>query len=193
MSSAATPPRDVFISHAYEDKAAVVDPLKRELERRNVTVWVDDYELLVGQSLRREIDKALATCRYGAVVISEHFFAKEWPQKELDALTQRQVVEKRALILPVWHRISARDIRRFSPMLADTYGISTDHGIRAVAEAIVSAISLVTTEPVPRAPVPVVRVPPPHEAPCPKCGATTIIGPSGAGVCESCGLVFSAL
>ncbi|HUW33009.1 MAG TPA: toll/interleukin-1 receptor domain-containing protein, partial [Planctomycetota bacterium] len=72
---------DAFISYASEDKG-YVHPLARELTKLRFRVWYDEFELAVGDSLRRSIDKGLANSRFGIVILSPHFFAKEWPQRE---------------------------------------------------------------------------------------------------------------
>jgi len=105
---------DVFISHASEDKEDFVRPLAESLRGSGLRVWYDDFMLNVGDSLRRSIDHGLAKSRYGIVVISPNFLKKEWPQKELDGLIAREVKGAK-LILPVWHNISADEIRGYSP------------------------------------------------------------------------------
>ena len=70
---------DAFISHASEDKQAVVKPLARELARLGLQVWYDEFELKLGESLRQAIDRGLATSQFGIVVLSRAFFAKNWP------------------------------------------------------------------------------------------------------------------
>ena len=50
--SADSPQYDVFISHASEDKDAVVRPLANALKNRGVTVWYDEFEMRIGDSLR---------------------------------------------------------------------------------------------------------------------------------------------
>src|SRR4051812_4935086 len=47
---------DVFISHAAEDKDSLVRPLALGLQDRGLSVWFDEFELRVGDSLRRKID-----------------------------------------------------------------------------------------------------------------------------------------
>ena len=47
---------------------------------------IEKFTLRVGDSLRRSIDNGLRNSRYGIVVLSEAFFSKEWPQRELDGL-----------------------------------------------------------------------------------------------------------
>jgi hypothetical protein len=66
---------DVFISHASEDKADVARPLCELLTQAGLTVWLDENELRMGDTLRTKIDNGLANCRYGVVVLSEAFFA----------------------------------------------------------------------------------------------------------------------
>lgn len=77
-------------------------------------VWFDEFTLTVGDSLRRSIDRGLATSRFGVVVISPDFLRKEWPQRELDGLVSREIGGVK-IILPVWHNIRAELIRKYSP------------------------------------------------------------------------------
>jgi Lon protease-like protein len=130
---------DVFISHAREDKEAVARPLALELRSRGLNVWFDEFTLSLGDSLRRSIDRGLAECRFGVVVLSPCFFAKEWPMRELDGLTSREN-EGRKVILPVWHGIEHPEVAKFSPTLADRLAVTTDRGITALADAIEKAI-----------------------------------------------------
>lgn len=126
---------DLFISHASEDKDAVARPLAEMFVANGLKVWYDEYSLTVGDSLRRSIDKGLAGCRYGLVILSPHFIEKEWTQKELDGLVAREDgSEKR--ILPVWHNLTKRDVVAFSPPLADKLGVSTSKGLDHVVREI---------------------------------------------------------
>ena len=81
---------DAFISHASEDKDDFVRPLADGLKKRGLSVWFDEFELKVGDSLRESIDRGLERSRFGIVVISPHFFKKQWPQNELNGLTTRE-------------------------------------------------------------------------------------------------------
>src|ERR1051325_3140270 len=74
---------DAFICHASEDKDDLVRPLAEGLMKLGHKIWYDEFQLRVGDSLRRSIDKGLARSRFGIVVLSPSFFAKNWPQYEL--------------------------------------------------------------------------------------------------------------
>jgi hypothetical protein len=115
---------DVFISHASEDKASIVRPLAEVLRTHGLSVWLDDFELKIGDSLRRRIDAGLANSAFGIVVLSRNFFAKDWPQYELDGLITRQVSGEQTL-LPVWHEITKAEVMEHSPSLADKIARST--------------------------------------------------------------------
>jgi len=132
---------DVFISHAWEDKEDIAGPLAEALRRKGLRVWYDEFTLTLGDSLRRSIDRGLAQSRYGVVILSPNFFAKEWLQKELDGLAAREVGYGK-IILPVWHNVTWEDVRRFSPTLADKLAVSTAKGLDAVVEEILRALGV---------------------------------------------------
>jgi KaiC/GvpD/RAD55 family RecA-like ATPase len=126
---------DVFISHASEEKEDVARPLAALLIQLGLKVWLDEAELLLGDSLRRQIESGLTSSRFGLVILSKSFFAKEWPQKELDALVAREDgLEK--VILPVWHNVSRSEVAKHSPLLADKLASNTDAGLTNVAAAV---------------------------------------------------------
>lgn len=131
---------DVFISHASEDKEAIARPLAEALRRRGLTVWYDEYVLRLGDSLRGVIDRGLASARFGVVILSPRFFAKEWPQRELNGLLARETANGRKVLLPVWHELTFEDVVRHSPMLADRLAVSTSRGVEEVARQIVDAL-----------------------------------------------------
>jgi hypothetical protein len=132
---------DIFISHASEDKENVARPLAQALTFAGLKVWLDENELTIGDSLRRNIDKGLSNSKFGVVILSPHFFKKEWPQKELDGLVSRDD-GKQKVILPIWHDVTANEVRQYSPPLADKLAGMTSLGIDRVAQQIINAINI---------------------------------------------------
>ena len=131
---------DVFISHATEDKGDVVRPLAQALIDQNLRVWYDEFELRIGDSLSRKIDKGLAQSRFGIVVLSHAFFQKNWPQYELDGLVTREMAGEQ-VILPLWHRITKEEIISHSPSLADKIARNTSNStIAEIAQEIADVI-----------------------------------------------------
>src|SRR6185369_8539532 len=109
---------DVFISHATEDKQAVAEPLSRALMKGGVSVWYDAFSLRVGDSLMSSIDFGLRKSKFGIVVLSKAFFRKDWPQRELRALAQKQSASQK-VILPIWHDVTVEEVRDHFLLLAD--------------------------------------------------------------------------
>src|SRR5258708_6429516 len=91
---------DVFISHASEDKEDVVRPLALCLQELGLDVWFDEDILVPGASLSGAVDAGLSNARYGIVILSKAFFAKNWPQYELAGLKARQL-QGEQIIIPV--------------------------------------------------------------------------------------------
>lgn len=128
--------RDVFISHAREDKDAVARPIAVELVRRGHTVWFDEYEFVLGDSLRQKIDQGLAHSTIGVVVLSHAFFLKQWPQRELDGLVARLMAGEENVIVPIWHQLMEHDLLRYSPPLADLLAGNSADGVESLVDQI---------------------------------------------------------
>ena len=149
--------RDIFISHATEDKRAVARPLARALEGLGITVWFDEFELGIGDSLRQRIDDGIARSRFGLVILSTSFFDKGWPEYELNGLVAQANNNQKPLMV-IWHGISKEDVITRNPSLADIVARSTSSSsVAGIAQEIASVIAnapgtavTVDTEPLPR-------------------------------------------
>jgi len=117
----------------------VARPLAEALRSASYEVWFDEYELVLGDSLRQRIDEGLAASRFGVVVLSRRFFEKGWPQSELNGLFAKEMVGGERLILPVWHEIDEDYLASKSPLLADRIGVPSNSLDQAV-EQIIRAI-----------------------------------------------------
>lgn len=131
---------DVFISHASEDKDAVVRPLALKLRELGLQVWYDEFEMGIGSSLRCSIDNGLVNSRFGIVVLSPAFLAKGWAKYELDGLVIREIAGQQ-VILPLWHNLTRLDLIKVSPSLADKLARSTsDYTIDEIATEIATLV-----------------------------------------------------
>jgi chromosomal replication initiation ATPase DnaA len=125
---------DVFISHSSEDKDEFVRPLVNELKKNGVKVWYDEFELKLGDSLRKSIDKGLINSK------SSSFFKRNWTQYELDAFVNREMNGMK-VILPIWHKVSKDEVQNFSPTLADKVALNSSiHSIVEIAQEIKNLI-----------------------------------------------------
>ncbi len=131
---------DIFVCHASEDKEQVARPLADKLRSVNLSVWYDEFSLKLGDSLRQSIDRGLAGSRYGLVILSHNFFAKRWPQNELNGLFALEIVGGEKRILPIWHDITQAQVAQYSPVLADRMAATTTSGLDIVLERILDVV-----------------------------------------------------
>ena len=72
--------------------------------------------------------------------MSPSFFMKNWPQYELDGLVTREMTGEQ-IILPLWHKISKKEVIDRSPSLADKVARNTsDFTIDEIAREIADVI-----------------------------------------------------
>jgi hypothetical protein len=132
---------DVFISHASEDKDTVARPLRDALTGLGVTVWLDEAQMRIGHSLRRKIDDGIRSSRFGVVILSDSFFRKGWTNHELDGLVTRTVAGEQSL-LPIWHDLTADEIKAYSPSIADKIAMNTsEYSIEDIATQIAGVVN----------------------------------------------------
>jgi hypothetical protein len=129
-----------FVCHVTEDKKEFVTPLGKELQKFGVGVWLDEFILKVGDSLRQKIDEGLSKSRYGVVVFSPSFFRKKWPQAELDGLFAREMGGKKKVILPIRRQISISELVEKVPLLAGKIVLDSSEGVPAIARKLVEVI-----------------------------------------------------
>ncbi len=127
---------DVFISHAYEDKAAIARPLAQALSAIGLSVWFDEFTLSAGDSLSKSINYGLANSRYGIVIISSKFLAKKWPQRELAGLFARE--DQTKVIIPIWHEVTEEIVRSHSPILADRLALRSSERLDELVKELVA-------------------------------------------------------
>jgi flagellar biosynthesis chaperone FliJ len=127
---------DFFISHASEDKNEIVRELAEALKQNGFNVWYDEFELRIGDSLRKSIDNGLINSKYGLVIISPFFIKKNWTEYELNGMIAREM-NGHKVILPIWHKVTKNEVLKFSPSLVDKLALNTSiHTIEDIIKAL---------------------------------------------------------
>jgi hypothetical protein len=127
---------DVFVSYASEDRHTVAVPLRQALEKQGLQVWLDCWELAVGDSLREKINEGLSQSRFAVVILSRASLAKQWPRDEWLAVLALESPDRHRL-LPVRFEVSAREVAVEFPLIADRLSLDMGQGgADRVAEAI---------------------------------------------------------
>ena len=90
----------IFISYSHHD-AGFVNQLALQLVAHKVNVWIDRWELNVGDSLLSKVQEAIGGASALLVVLSQASVASEWVKKEVNAGLLRELDERRVVVLPV--------------------------------------------------------------------------------------------
>lgn len=105
-------------------------------------VWYDEFSLKVGDSLRASIEKGLKECSKCIFLLTPNFLANSgWSKTEYNSIFTRELVEKQRVILPVWSDVTARDVYKYSPILADRVAVNWSLGVDEVARKLLMSIN----------------------------------------------------
>ncbi len=90
----------VFLSHSHDDKE-FVRRLAQDLENAGVKTWVDEAEILVGESLIKKISLAISEVDFVAAVLSTSSVKSSWVQTELELAITDEINNKQVRVLPL--------------------------------------------------------------------------------------------
>lgn len=130
----------VFISHDNADKEELAKHLAIRL-MRHFNVWFSEFSLVVGDNLRKSIEKGLRECEYGIILLTPNYLLNHrWTEAELDVLISQHLEEGKK-ILPVWYEVNAEQVGEFSPFLKRLYGAQWDDGVENVFNQLYNAMN----------------------------------------------------
>ncbi|WP_437925280.1 toll/interleukin-1 receptor domain-containing protein [Sorangium sp. So ce291] len=90
----------VFLSHANVDKP-MVRRVAEALRSAGHDPWIDDEQILVGESIPAAIERGLRQADFIVVCLSKSAAERGWVEAERDATLMQQLRERRARILPL--------------------------------------------------------------------------------------------
>lgn len=90
----------VFISYSHNDKL-FTRKLALDLRDAGHTVWIDETNISVGDSIVEKLSDAIKNVDYIIAIISSVSVNSPWVKKELELASNRELNEKRVVLLPV--------------------------------------------------------------------------------------------
>jgi len=130
----------IFISYSHTDRD-FADRLAVQLVEHKVNVWMDRWELKVGDSLISRIQEAIVGASALLVILSKASVQSEWCKKELNVGLVRELSEKRVVVLPLVVDDCEMPLFLRDKMYAD-FRTDFDHGLSSV----LVALGPITTE-----------------------------------------------
>jgi CheY-like chemotaxis protein len=90
----------IFLSHNHKDKR-FARRLAADLSRWNIKVWIDEAEIMVGDSLIGKIREGLDQMDYVGAILSPNAVSSRWVQEELDIAMNQQISGRSVKVLPL--------------------------------------------------------------------------------------------
>lgn len=91
----------IFLSHTSKDKP-FVRRLQNSLKARGVeNVWVDEAEIMIGDSLIKKIEQGINGSKYFAIVLSPRSIDSPWVEKELEQAMTSEINSRQVKVLPL--------------------------------------------------------------------------------------------
>lgn len=103
----------LFLSHSSRDKS-LAERIALDLRSSGITVWYDEWEIRVGDSISQKIEQGLDNADFVAVLLTSHSVASGWVEKEWQSKIGEEAREKQAVVLP----LKGEDCR-IPPLLRD--------------------------------------------------------------------------
>jgi len=91
---------DVFLTYSSKDKK-IVHALAKRLKSDGVKVWLDEWMIKPGGSLRKIIEEGLEHSRVLVLCMSANAFGKDWTQLESHTFRFRDPLNKERIFLPL--------------------------------------------------------------------------------------------
>lgn len=130
----------VYLAHASEDHERIARPLAERMMAEGIEVWLDEWEIRSGDSLKRKMEEGLTGCTHFVVLLTPNSLGKPWVETEIDAGFVRMVegdcrfigvridvpVDQLSLFLRTLRcpAVTAVDDYATAELIADIHGVS---------------------------------------------------------------------
>jgi len=95
-----SPDVHLFLCHASEDKN-FVERLAEFLRGNGASVWLDRWEIKVGDSIVQKVNDGLSSATHLAVVLSSRSVNKPWVKREMSSALMRQLANNSVSVIPI--------------------------------------------------------------------------------------------
>ncbi len=90
----------IFLSHCNVDKL-LARKIAQDLKAYDFGVWLDEWEIVVGDSITQKINKGLDESEFVAVLLTDESVKSGWVEKEWQSKVGEEAESKRTLVLPL--------------------------------------------------------------------------------------------
>lgn len=94
---------DLFVSHSSKD-SDFARRLARDLTDAGLKVWVDEWNIGMGESIARAIEHGLSQSRFVLLVMSPDYFQSSWTRQEWQASMSAELLTEEVKAIPILYR-----------------------------------------------------------------------------------------
>lgn len=88
----------IFLSHSKKDKL-FIEKLANDLQKSGIDVWYDEWEIPVGESIRRKIfEEGITECDLFFIYLTENSIPSYWVQEELDGALIHEIEKQHSFL-----------------------------------------------------------------------------------------------
>jgi hypothetical protein len=132
---------DIFLSHSSLDKEEYVSELSDKLEDKGLNIFEDVKVFQIGQSQTEMMNMGILNSRFVVVFLSSNFIESGWSDYEFKSFLNREINEKRIIILPIWHNVSFEEVQNYNPYLVDKFALDTaKYTVNQIVESIYQVV-----------------------------------------------------
>ena len=89
-----------FLCYSHLDKEIVLQ-VKKVLDRRGVITWLDEFQVGLGESIRKAIEVGISSSNYLLYFVSPNSIRSGWTNAELDAALANEIESGEITVVPV--------------------------------------------------------------------------------------------
>jgi len=93
----------IFLAHSSKDKL-FARRLAKDLRNRGVRVWIDEAEILVGDSLLDKLESGIRESKYLGVILSPSSVESSWVKREVEVALNEEIKGKRVKVIPILYK-----------------------------------------------------------------------------------------
>lgn len=93
----------IFLCHSHKDESFVMQ-LANDLESDKIDVWVDEWDIEVGDFIHKKIEDGIRNSTYLGIILSPDSVCSKWVDKELRAALAIESQKGKKFVLPILYK-----------------------------------------------------------------------------------------
>ncbi|KAL4561309.1 hypothetical protein LXL04_033473 [Taraxacum kok-saghyz] len=103
---------DVFLSfRGIDTRHSFTDHLHKALVDANITTFLDDEEIEIGEDLKPELKSAIKASRASIIILSKNYAASTWCLDELVLILEQRVTSNH-IVIPIFYLVEPTHVRK---------------------------------------------------------------------------------